>query len=252
MAIHNVEPAGARRRAAGALGSSVAAALAAEYVPSLVALGQFGPVSALPGELCRWQGPRSERRVALTFDDGPDPDCTPRVLDALDEFELRATFFVLGERVRAYPDVVEEIALRGHELATHGDQHAHHLFRPPPWVRRDLERARDTMASRGTAVHWYRPAFGQATGATLAVARGMGLRTVLWSAWGREWASSSAREVASRINRRLRPGAIVLLHDSERFGPPGMARKALEALPLVADELQRQRLVPVTMHELVG
>lgn len=107
------------------------------------------------------------------------------------------------------------------------------------------------MADLGHAPRWYRPAYGQASGATLALARTMGLETVLWSAWGREWASREPEEIAARVIRRLRPGAIVLFHDSDRFGPKGMWRLTIEALPLVAQEMGRRRLSAVTMDELV-
>ncbi|HVC14377.1 MAG TPA: polysaccharide deacetylase family protein [Acidimicrobiales bacterium] len=240
------------RRVVVGVAALAGAAVACEYLPSVVALGQWGPFRTLPGDLCRWQGPRFPPRVALTFDDGPDPEVTPRVLDTLDGLGLRATFFLLGERVRRHPDVVGEVVRRGHQLATHGDEHTHHLLRSPAWVARDLRRANAALHQLGHAPSWYRPAYGQATAATLAAARALGLRTVLWSAWGREWASKDAREVASRVTRRLRPGAVVLFHDSDRFGPPGMSRRALDALPLVADELQGRRLTAVTMDDLVA
>jgi peptidoglycan/xylan/chitin deacetylase (PgdA/CDA1 family) len=240
------------RRIASMVGSIATAAVASQYFPSLVALGQWGSVRVLPGELCRWQGPRFPPHVALTFDDGPDPEGTPRVLDVLDDLGLRATFFVLGEQARKRADLVEEVARRGHQLATHGQEHSHHLSRSPAWIRRDLQHARDTMAAIGYPVSWFRPPYGQATGSTLVLARATGLRTVLWSAWGREWLSSEPREVAARVSRRLRPGAIVLLHDSDGFGPPGMWRVVLDALPLVAEELQRRHLSAVTMDELVA
>ena len=239
------------RRVGGVVGA-LAAAAAVEYVPSLVAVGQWGPLRALPAGLCRWQGPRFPPSVALTFDDGPDPAGTPCVLDALDDLGLRATFFVVGEQVRRHPSLVEEIAARGHQLASHGDVHASHLLRSPRWVRRDVQRGRDVMAALGHAPRWYRPAYGHATGATLAVARAAGFETVLWSAWGREWRSQSPDEVAGRVLRRLRPGAVVLLHDSDRYGPPGMWRLVVGALPLVADELRRRHLSSATLDELVG
>jgi peptidoglycan/xylan/chitin deacetylase (PgdA/CDA1 family) len=240
------------RRLRGLVGSLAATALASQYVPSIVTLGQWGPVRALPGGLCRWEGPRFPAGVALTFDDGPDPEGTPRILDALDALELRATFFVLGERARTHPELLDEVTERGHQLATHGDEHERHLLRSPAWVRRDLGRAKDAMERLGHPVRWYRPAYGQATGTTLLAARAIGLRTVLWSAWGREWASPDAHLVAARIARRLRPGAIVLLHDSDRFGPAGMWRSALDALPLVAAELRRRGLATATMDQLVA
>lgn len=251
MALEDGAPTAAHRIRA-ALRPIVTTAIVSQYVPSVVALGQWGPLRALPGELCRWQGPRFPPRVALTFDDGPDPEGTPRILDALDQLGLRATFFVLGESVRAHPHLVDDVARRGHQLASHGDEHAHHFLRSPRWVLRDLERAGEAMAGFGHPPRWYRPAYGQATGATLLVARAIGLRTVLWSAWGREWATADPEEVAARVTRRLRPGSVVLLHDSDRFGPAGMWRRVLDALPPIAAELGRRRLSAVTMDELVA
>jgi len=234
-------------RRTAAWGALAGTALLAQYLPSTAALGQWGPAETLPLGLCRWRGPAQLPRVALTFDDGPDPRSTPRVLDALDRLDVRATFFLVGARARAHPELVEEVARRGHEVASHGDRHVSHLLRPPWCVRQDLERARATLAGLGCDPSWYRPPYGHVTGATLVAARAAGLATVLWSAWGREWTSSSPHEVAARVVRRLRPGAIVLLHDGEAFGPPGMSKVVLGALPLVADALDRAGLEPVTL-----
>ncbi len=239
-------------RAAAALGAAALAVAGLEYVPAMVALGQWSPLRVLPGELCRWRGPGSRPDVALTFDDGPDPDVTPEVLHSLDQMDLRATFFVLAERAAAYPALVAEIARRGHLLATHGDRHASHLLRSPGAVRRDMQRAQDVMTSLGHPPRWFRPPFGHATAATLTAARSMGWRTVLWSAWGREWSSADGGQVAGRVARRLGPGAVVLLHDSAAQGPPGMAGRVLEALPLIGLELQRRRLRAVTLDDLVA
>lgn len=235
-----------------ALAGGVATAAALEYVPSVVALGQWSPLRILPGRLCRWQGPRFPGHVAITFDDGPDAEGTPAVLDALDALGWKATFFVLGTRAREEPELVKETVRRGHQVATHGDVHEHHLVRSPSWVLRDLQRARATMQALGVPARWYRPAYGQATAATLVVARALGLETVLWSAWGREWDAEAPSEVAARIARRLRPGAIVLLHDSDRFGPPGMWRRGLEALALVDGAMRRRGLSAVGLDQLVG
>jgi peptidoglycan-N-acetylglucosamine deacetylase len=233
-------------------GFAVAGSLGANYVPAVAALGQWGPFEVLPGELCRWQGPRFPPKVAITFDDGPDPDRTPAVLDRLDALGLPATFFPLGSRVERHPDLVAETLRRGHAVGTHGYHHEHHLVRSPGWIRRDMERAQGAMEHAGVAPVWYRPSYGQVTGATLAFARARGWRTVLWSAWGREWACRRPHEVAERISRRLRPGAIVLLHDSDRFGPSGMSRLALEALELVAERIAARQLTAVTLDRLTS
>jgi peptidoglycan/xylan/chitin deacetylase (PgdA/CDA1 family) len=241
-----------RRSCPWAVGASLGvAAAAAEYLPAAVALGQWTPLQALPGGLCRWQGPRFPGRVAITFDDGPHPEGTPKILARLDELGLRATFFPVGSEVAREPALIDDILGRGHALGTHGFAHAHHLVKSPRWVRRDLDTAGELMEALGVALRWFRPAYGQVTGATLLHARRKGWDTVLWSSWGREWATTSPRAVAARIGRRLRPGAVVLLHDSDRFGPEGMWRVAYEALGAVGDELARRHLDAVTLDELV-
>jgi peptidoglycan/xylan/chitin deacetylase (PgdA/CDA1 family) len=220
-------------------------------VPSVVSLGQWAPVRAVPGGWCRWRGPAGDH-VALTFDDGPSPEHTPPLLDRLDDLGVPATFFCVGSLARRHPDLVAELTRRGHQVGVHGYHHEHHFARTPGWVRRDLQTATDVLAGAGARPRWFRPPFGQTPGATLVEARRQGLELVLWSAWGREWAAPDAAAVASRVIRRLRDGAIVLLHDSDRFSPPGTARRALEALGPIAESMQRKRLRAVTLDALVG
>jgi peptidoglycan/xylan/chitin deacetylase (PgdA/CDA1 family) len=225
-------------------------ALAANYVPSTVTLGQWSPLRVLPGDLCRWRGPKVSR-VALTFDDGPNPETTPHVLDSLDELGLRATFFCVGSLVERDRGVVDDIVRRGHQVETHGYRHEHHLLRSPRWIMNDLRRAIGVMSEGGYPSSWYRPSYGQATGATLVAARAFGLRPVLWSSWGREWATDDPDEVAERITDRLDPGAIILLHDNDELGSPDMWRVGQAALPRLAAELERRQLEAVTLDELV-
>ena len=205
----------------------------------------------MPGGLCRWRAPARDPRVAITFDDGPHPVATPAVLDRLDALGMKATFFPLASLAERDPGMIAEISRRGHVVGTHGYRHDHHLLRTPRWVRRDIESAAAAMQRLGTQPRWYRPAYGQATGATLLAARRCGLETVLWSAWGREWATSDPASVARRIHRRLGSGSIVLLHDNDAFGPKGMWRVGLQALDLVAAELDRRGLGTATLDDLV-
>ncbi|HUZ10357.1 MAG TPA: polysaccharide deacetylase family protein [Acidimicrobiales bacterium] len=235
------------RRAAG-IG---AAALAAQYVPSIAVLGQWSGLRSVGGGICRWRGPKVSQ-IALTFDDGPSPEATPAVLDRLDELGWPATFFCLGSLVEREPDLVAEILRRGHQVETHGYRHDHHLLRTPRWILRDLRAALGVMERCGLRPTLYRPTFGQVTGTTLAAARLLGLQTVLWSAWGREWTTTDHRRVAELVGSKLDDGAIVLLHDNDAFGPPGMWRVGLRSLDHIAPEVDRRGLVPVTMGELVS
>ncbi|MGH9089456.1 MAG: polysaccharide deacetylase family protein [Acidimicrobiales bacterium] len=233
------------------LGAAAAAGLAVQYLPSVAVLGQWSSVHRSPGGWCHWQGPAGRRQVALTFDDGPHPEGTPAVLDRLDELGLRATFFLLGGAVARHPALVGEITRRGHEVGTHGYTHGRHLARTPWWVAHDLGRAAAALATAGHQPRWYRPSYGQATASTFVAARRRGWRLVLWSSWGREWATPHPAAVAARVAHRLGSGAIVLLHDSDAHGPAGMWRTARDALGPIAAELDRRGLGTATLGELL-
>jgi peptidoglycan-N-acetylglucosamine deacetylase len=171
--------------------------------------------------------------VALTFDDGPDPLSTPYFLEELDRLEARATFFVLGNRLERYPHLGRRIVAEGHELAVHGWRHER-FWRPRPrGDTRDLARAAETVwRIAGTRPLWYRPPYGVLTATRLAAARRLGLRPVLWTAWGRDWtAKADADSVLLELAKRMAGGATVLLHDSDHACAPGAWHSGLEALP---------------------
>lgn len=249
----------ARRAASRRVVRSAAVPAAAHFLPSVLVLGQWWPPSApplrsLPAGLCRWRGPRTGRpEVALTFDDGPDPDDTPRVLDILDAHRMRGTFFLTGERVERYPGVVEEIVERGHEVGTHGYTHRHHLFSAAPLIVKDLEMAvaaHERLGARFRPRH-FRPPYGQVAGGSVVAAHRLGLDMVLWSAWGREWADRSPDSAAARIIRRLQPGAIVLLHDSDSASRGGTAEVARAVLERVIEHLEHSHMTSVRVVDLL-
>lgn len=193
--------------------------------------------------------------VALTFDDGPDPASTPAFLDALDGLGWRATFFMLGDMAFAHPELVGEVARRGHEVAVHGYAHSNHLRRGPRWARGDVRAACDLLGElAGTPMHWLRPPYGALSASTLSAARDSQLRPVLWTTWGRDWREqATAESIAGDVRATLVPGATVLLHDSDCTSSPGSWKHTLAALPLLAerwDELGLQ-VGPLNQHGLV-
>lgn len=236
---------------AGVAGLSVGA-LAAHWAPSVLVLGQWAGVRRLPGGRCAWRGPARLPRVALTFDDGPDPEATPALLERLDALAVPATFFCLGTHVERSPGLVADAVARGHQVELHGHEHGHHLLRPPGWVRRDLDAAVRALNDVGVSPRWLRPPYGQVSGATVLHARRHGLRLALWSAWGREWSARSPAEVAERVLRAASPGAVILLHDSDASSPHGSARRALEALGPIIDGLRSRGLEPATLDDVVA
>jgi peptidoglycan/xylan/chitin deacetylase (PgdA/CDA1 family) len=223
----------------------------AHYLPSVVALGQWTPFRAAPDGMVRWRGPDTAR-VALTFDDGPVPGETERVLDELERLRVRATFFCLGELVRRHPGLTEEICRRGHQVEVHGFRHRSHLLMTPGAVGDDLRAAVAELGNVGVIPRWFRPPYGHATSASFWHARCNGVRVVLWSSMGREWSAPDAAGVARRVCGGLDPGGIVLLHDTEASNPPGSLERVLGALPLVTAELDRRGWQAVTLDELVG
>jgi peptidoglycan/xylan/chitin deacetylase (PgdA/CDA1 family) len=198
----------------------------------------------------------SPDHVALTFDDGPDPASTPAFLTELDRLGLRATFFMLGVNVAAHPGLAADVAAAGHEVAVHGHAHRSQLFRSPRVVREDLLRGTEAIAAAtGQAPVWFRPPFGTLSAGGLMAAQRLGLRTVLWSAWGRDWtAHATPATVLAELDRDLGPGVTVLLHDSDCASAPGSWRAGLGALPLLADRIADRGLTagPLADHGLMA
>jgi peptidoglycan-N-acetylglucosamine deacetylase len=190
--------------------------------------------------------------VALTFDDGPDAASTPAFLAALDQLGWTATFFMLGSMVRKDAGVAREVAAAGHEIGVHGDVHGNMLRRTPRRTDADIAAAFDTIAdATGTCPRWFRPPFGIMSAASLRSARRLGMRTVLWTTWGRDWRrEATPQTVVDDVLRRYLDGGTVLLHDADCTSYPGSWRSSLGALPRLADELSARGLTvgPVGDH----
>ena len=184
-----------------------------------------------------------EQRVALTFDDGPDPEGTPGVLDALDAAGLKATFFMVGEQVRAAPVLAREVATRGHEIALHGATHRHHRDLNPRDSRDEPAYGLGTLeAATARRPRWFRPPYGEFNEHSYEAVRAIGLEAVYWSAWGLDWETISAERILDIVERDLGPGAIVVLHDSARYGHRPAVAPTIGAIPLIAEVAKERGL----------
>src|SRR5262245_60347337 len=210
------------------LGIAGVAAVAANSAPSLIALSWLGR-HVSPG----LAGVGIPGHVALTFDDGPDPSSTPAFLAALDDLDVHATFFMLGDMARRAPGLAAEVAAAGHEVAVHGDVHRSQLRLSPRVVADDIARARDAVATAsGVEPLWFRPPYGTLSLSGLRGAHRAGLRTVLWTAWGRDWrAEATPESVVGDVLDGYVDGGTVLLHDSDCTSAPKCWQATLEALP---------------------
>jgi peptidoglycan/xylan/chitin deacetylase (PgdA/CDA1 family) len=232
------------------LAMTIAGAAVAWTAPALAPV--WPPMSAALRVPRRLEGSPG---VALTFDDGPHPEGTPAVLDALDDAGARATFFLVGEQVERHPAIAAEVARRGHVVAVHGHRHRL-LLRVSPWaLAHDLDRAAQLIgAATGHEPALYRPPYGIFSPAAVAAARARGWTPLLWSRHGRDWAArSTPASIAARATRDLGPGDVVLLHDSDAYSDAGSWRNTLGALPRILEELAHRGLPAVTVEcRLVG
>ncbi len=188
-----------------------------------------------------------DRLMALTFDDGPDPETTPRVLDALAEARAKATFFVIGERAARYPDLLARIAAEGHEIGNHTWDHPSLPTLPPGRITDQIARTKSRLAPLGQAL--MRPPYGDQTRKVQSVARKLGYAVVLWSISSGDWRGEDGATVSARIAEAARPGAIVLMHDALYTYEAETARDrspTVEAVTRLADLLPDYRFVTVS------
>jgi peptidoglycan-N-acetylglucosamine deacetylase len=182
--------------------------------------------------------------VALTFDDGPHPEGTPAVLDLLACAGARATFFLVGEQVQRRPHVAAEIAAAGHLVALHAHRHQFQLRLSAPAVRSDLVRGAAAIEdATGIELAWHRPPYGIYSPAGRSAARAAGLRTLLWSRWGKDWRRYTTPDrIAARATAEVVEGDVILLHDADFYSARDSYKRTVTALAIILNELERRRL----------
>jgi peptidoglycan/xylan/chitin deacetylase (PgdA/CDA1 family) len=180
------------------MNSLIIAAPAALATLGAVAYGAAHPRSQLFGRtIC---GTNSPRKLALTFDDGPNPSITPKLLELLDRYNAKATFFLIGRYVRECPELVQETVSRGHEVGNHTELHPNLLLLNPTKVRVELRLCHDAIRSAiGTPPKWFRPPFGMRNPWVIPAARELGYRTVMWTLIPGDWQDKPAEWLIPRM-----------------------------------------------------
>ena len=208
-------------------------------------------------------GPADRRVVALTFDDGPNPPYTERILDVLDREHVHATFFLVGRAVAAYPSVVKREARSGDALGNHTWDHAHLIVMNAAQIRESLRRTDAAIyAASGEHTHLMRPPFGMRDWIVLDQVRKLGYTPVMWSVpLARDWEYPSAPVIAQRVLPYVGDGSIIVLHDGNRgqlcAEPRAVAHTCdrgsdIEATRLIVESLKKRGYRFVTIPELLA
>jgi len=163
-----------------------------------------------PGRV--WRIESTSNELFLTFDDGPHPDITPRVLDLLNEYNAKATFFCIGDRVKQYPTVVEQILAAGHTIGNHTQHHLNGWNTPAHEYVNDVAEAQGLIKTT-----LFRPPYGRMTGYQARAIRAMGLKIMMWNILSADYDQHiSPADVSKRVTENIENGSIVVFHDSEK------------------------------------
>jgi peptidoglycan/xylan/chitin deacetylase (PgdA/CDA1 family) len=216
----------------------IGAALAGVALTGLAAHGVYYPNSPLFGSVIG-SGPRSGKSVYLTFDDGPNPRATPAILETLAERSVPAAFFMVGSFVLRHPDLARAVADGGHEIGNHTFSHVKLHSRGPARIRAELERTHAAIEqATARAPRTFRAPHGFRNPFVVPAARRLHYTTFGWTFGVFDSARPGATEIRRRVRKRLRPGAVILLHDGDGYDPNGDRSQTAEALPGIIDDVR--------------
>lgn len=235
----------------------------AQWVWIAVALVALHALIAAAGLLPTWKllGPNithlpadaaARGEIAVTIDDGPDPEVTPAVLRILRERGARATFFCIGERAQAHPELCRAIVAAGHAIENHGQRHRAltSLFGPRGWRREIADAQRVLEALGGRAPVFFRPIAGLRNPFLEPLLRRLGLRLVSWTRRGYDTRVGEPARVYAKLARDLQGGDILLLHDGNAARSANGTPLIVDVLPRLLDEAARRNLKTVTLRDV--
>jgi len=196
-------------------------------------------------------GPVHAKAAALTFDDAPDPRFTPQILDILARHRVRATFFIVGSRARAHPELVRRIVREGHLIGNHSDTHALLTNKTAAGFEREIRRTDQTLlAITGRKPRFIRPPYGEISPKQTDWTARRGYIVVNWNVDAVDWRNTPSRTILANVRKQLRPGAIILLHAGGGRGQD--LSGTINALPRLIAMLKKQGYRLNTLDELLG
>jgi peptidoglycan/xylan/chitin deacetylase (PgdA/CDA1 family) len=202
----------------------------------ILANGAYHPNSPVFGRVIG-RGPRSAKTIYLTFDDGPSPTATERILAILDSQKTPAAFFLTGNQVKQFPALAGLVGNSPHEIGNHTLSHAKLHLKGPRRIRLELERAHDAIVSAaGRRPRFFRAPHGLRNPFVTSVARELRYHVVGWTFGVWDSTRPGAERIRLRVRNRLQPGAIILLHDGDGYDFRGDRSQTADALPAIIDD----------------
>ena len=187
---------------------------------------------------------REDKVISVTFDASWGGDKTLAILDLLDQYDAKATFFLVGIWVDKYPELVKEIAARGHEIGNHSDSHAHFTKLSEGQIRQELDACSDKIeALTGTRPTLFRPPYGDYDNKVVTVTRAEGYECVQWSVDSLDWKNRGVSDLVKRATTNVQKGDIVLFHNDSQY--------IVDALPQVLEHYRKQGFTMIPAGEIL-
>ena len=190
----------------------------------------------------------SEKVVALTFDDGPNPDGTPAMLDLLERYNIKATFFLIGNRIEKNPDLAQQVLQSGHQVGNHSWSHTLMMFKSPWFLRQEIEKTDALLRDLGHPDEiYFRAPYGMKLLLLPVILKFLGKKNILFDAVAWDWSSPGVDKIVQNVLSAVKPGSIVLLHDGV-----GNQKETIQAVEIIINSLKNQGYNFVTVDQLLA
>lgn len=196
-----------------------------------------------------------KKHVVLTFDDGPSPIWTPKILDELKNENIKATFFMIGHHVQKYPDIAKRVADEGHTIGNHGYAHSVMLYYKPAEIEEEIKYTEYVIKEiTGVTTKYFRPPKAWLRRTIKEKVKSMGYETVLWSLNSKDWVSFNHKTITRYISKHIKNGDILLFHDSGNVTSieGGSRLQTVKTISLLARTLREKGFEFISIEELIN
>jgi peptidoglycan-N-acetylglucosamine deacetylase len=220
----------------------------------IISIHAFTPLHARANRprLLYWHGDGTEKKVALTFDDGPNEPYTSEILKILKDNHIRATFFLMGENVETFPEAARAIVAAGHTIGNHSYDHRNLLSRTNAQVRAEIAKTEKAIQdTTGVKTTLFRPPYGDKDTLTLQQTRNLGYVMVEWSVSAEDWRKPGPDKIVKNVMHHIQNGDIILLHDGDKWRHGSDRSQTVQALPILIAQIRQEGFEFVTIPELL-